>query len=245
MANVHDAFLPSGLRGRVRALKAREADILGDVQAIRRGTAVDQVLKGCWLETLEPGPYTFGGAPEWAEVLTGDRFVALLCVRMATYGAPYDFKVQCAKPRCAEPFEWSIDLEKDITIKAYPPAVLEALMRDNRFESALPDGRRVWFRLLRGKDEQKAQAQAGRTLSGALATRIVEIEGVHANDKRRVIEDLDLADARELQEKLDAVDGGIETALEVRCPHCHMVQEVELPLDGLFGPAKRPKLPAS
>ena len=243
MAKLREVQLPSGMQGRVRAIKTRDIEILTDAQALRKGTALDHVLGSCWAETHTPGPYAFSGPPDWSRVLIGDRFAALLAIRMATYGETYAFKVQCINPMCGERFDWEIDLERDLSIKPYKPEALEAFGRDNRFEGTLPDGRKVWFRLLVGKDEQKAMTQKGRSITLALSTRIVEIDGVHPNDKLRTLDDLDMDEARDVLAMLDEMDGGVDTDIEVRCTECGGVQEVALPFVGpnFLLPKKRSK----
>jgi hypothetical protein len=69
--------------------------------------------------------------------------------------------------------------------------------------------------------------------------RITEIEGVHANDQLRFLEDLEMADTMAVLSQLDAVDGGVETDLEVQCEHCGEVQGVALPFGREFFMARK------
>ena len=72
-----------------------------------------------------------------------------------------------------------------------------------------------------------------------LGWRVVEVEGVSPKDKRRFLEDLSMRDADFLVDEFDRVDCGVDTALEVECPECFTLQEVELPFDrGFFLPGK-------
>jgi hypothetical protein len=56
---------------------------------------------------------------------------------------------------------------------------------------------------------------------------------VPESQKRRFLEELDVADAEHLRAAFDEVDCGVETTIEVECPECLGVQDVELP----FGPS--------
>ena len=88
--------------------------------------------------------------------------------------------------------------------------------------------------------ELQLRRNAGeRILSAMLGWRVVEVEGVSPKDKRRFLEDLSMRDADFLVDEFDRVDCGVDTALEVECPECFTLQEVELPFDrGFFLPGK-------
>jgi hypothetical protein len=125
----------------------------------------------------------------------------------------------------------------------------------NRFETTMPDaGVRVWFRLFTGADERKLpqlrRSAGDRILLALLGWRVLEVEGVPEKDKREpagavstnalpgpayrravrlFVEDLSLRDADFLVDEFDRVDCGVDTTIEVECPECFTVQEVELP----------------
>jgi hypothetical protein len=62
---------------------------------------------------------------------------------------------------------------------------------------------------------------------------------VVATEKRKFLEEMDLADAAMLLDQFDTVDGGVETRIQVECPVCLGVQDVELPFErGFFLPRK-------
>jgi hypothetical protein len=113
------------------------------------------------------------------------------------------------------------------------PAVVSGTKRYGRTSSK----RTVLFRLLTGADEQKlARGRKGSpsAFSSVLAYRIVQIEGVEARDQRRFIEDLALRDADALLDEFDRVDCGVETTIEIECPHCYARQSIELPFGVSF-----------
>jgi hypothetical protein len=244
---------PSGLQGRVRGMKVREERVLADRKLARGGGQVEALLAACWEETLDPGPYDFeGGRMDWSQVLQGDRFYALLRVRALTYGPLYAFSVACREEGCRSTIEWELDLF-DLPVRTLSEASRAAFASGNRFETRLPDaGRHAWFRLLTGADEQRlataARGAGERAFSAMLALRVLELEGVDSQGKRRALEDLTLRDADFLLGEFDRVDCGVDTALEVECPHCLLTQEVELPFDRTFflpGAAKAARRKAS
>ena len=229
---------PSGLQGRIRGMKVREERILADRKLAKRGGQIDQLLAACWEETLEPGPYGFGEKIDWDQVLQGDRFYVLLQIRALTYGAEYAFSVGCQDAACRARIEWELNLN-DLPVRALEGERLESFAEGNRFEASLPNaGVRLWFKLLTGVDERKLpqlRRQAGdRVLSAMLGLRILEIEGVEPREKRAFLEDLSMRDADFLVDEFDRVDCGVETGIEIECPDCLAVQEIELPFDQGF-----------
>lgn len=243
MSNV---VCPSGLSGSVRKLKILEANQLADETNRRKDEALDGVLRSCWLETNSPGPYALkDGAPVWDDVLLADRFVAILDLRVATYGSAYEFKLACEAPDCRQRFAWSLDLVTDLPRFEIPASSIDVFRDGNRFDGHLPGVKRPFvFRLQDGRGEKAAakmlKVNKARKLTIALASRIVEIDGVHANDKLRFIDALDMDDVASAFEQMDAVDGGVQTKIEVQCEHCGQTQEVELPLGtGFWLPIRR------
>ncbi len=220
-------------------MKVREERILSDRRLAKAGGQVDELLSACWEETLDAGPYDFGGKIiDWGKVLQGDRFFALLQIRALTYGPEYAFAVPCQNDGCRSRIEWELDLG-DLPCRPLSDESRAAFLDGNRFETVLPDsGKRVWFRLLTGADERKLpQLRRGagdRLLSAMLAFRVVDVEGVEERERRRFIEDFTMRDADFLVDEFDRVDCGVDTTIEIECPECFVVQDMELPFDQTF-----------
>ncbi len=230
-------IVPSGMAGRIRGMKVREERVLADRSLAKSGGQLDELLRSCWEENLEPGPYDFRDKPiDWGEVLQGDRFFTLLMIRALTYGSEYGFAVSCRS--CRARIEWEVDLTQ-LPVRPLSPESRAAFMAGNRFEATLPDaGKRVWFKLLTGDDERKLpalqRAAPDRLLSSVLAYRVLEVDGVDPKDKRAFLEDLTLRDADFLVDEFDRVDCGVDTTIEVECPECREVQDIDLPFDSAF-----------
>jgi hypothetical protein len=237
---------PSGLAGEIRGLKGKEGKLLSDRSSARAGATFEKILAGCWLSTTDPGLYELSddGTLNWSKVLVADRFYALLQIRAQTFGDDYAFSVQCATASCRERFEWTLNLQ-DLPVVPLTDAAKAAFRAGNRFETALPrDGRKVWFRLMTGADEVRAASvlKAGReaTLLTALGLRIVEIEDVPDQERRKFLDDMEMADAAALLDQFDQADGGVETTIEVECPACLGIQDVQLPFErGFFLPTAK------
>jgi len=220
-------------------MKVREERILTDRKLAKNGEQVDRLLAACWEETLDPGPYDFGEKDiDWNRVLQGDRFFVLLQLRALTYGPDYAFAVPCQNDACRSRIEWELSLH-DLPVRLLSPESRDAFVVGNKFECILPDSQvKVWFRLLTGADERRLpqvrRNARDRILSAMLAMRLVEIDGVEPRRKRQFIEDLSLRDADFLVDEFDRVDCGVETDIEIECPECFAVQELELPFEKTF-----------
>jgi hypothetical protein len=230
---------PSGLTGEIRGLKVKELNILANRRLARGGEQIDRILASCWLSTQDPGPYAIGDRGlDWAQVLQGDRFFALLRIRMLSLGVDYAFAVACKSETCLQRFEWELSLD-DLPVRMLPDDSRQRFQAGNRFEAWLPSAQtRVWFRLATGADEKRfariRQASPDSIWSASLALRVLEVEGVADSQKRRFLEELELADAEFLRNEFERVDGGVETSIEVECPECLMTQDIDLPFDHRF-----------
>jgi len=235
----HTITCPSGLTGTLRGMKVREERILADRQLAKSGGQVDALLAACWEQTIDPGPYAVGdGLLAWGKVLQGDRFYALLQLRIATYGPEYAFSVPCEREACRAKVEWALDLN-ELPVRTLSDASRAAFVAGNRFETTLPaSGTKLWFKLLVGDDERKLpqlkRAAPERVFSAMLAYRVLEVEGVEPRQTRAFLEDLPLQDASFLIAEFDRVDCGVETSIDIACPDCGTEQGVALPFGREF-----------
>jgi hypothetical protein len=235
-----EVILPSGMTGSVRKLTVKESKLFSDRAKAKDGSLFTSILKACWNSTSDWGPYTplDSGSPNWLDVLTGDRFYAVLKVRCASFGSDYSFRVQCSDPTCRSPYDWSLNLD-ELEVKHLSEDSKAQFLSGNRFEVALPeDGRRVYFHLMTGADEERAakmfKNSTGDPLFKALQFRITEIEDVEDKNRRKFIEEMSMSDAVALLQMMDDVDCGVETNIQVECPECYAVEDIRLPLNQEF-----------
>lgn len=142
---------PSGLKGRIRALTAKDGRFLTNQSIQRSGLMTDHILANCWEETIDPGIYTpsESGKIPWGKVLVGDRTYVLMQIRIAGRGdSLYQFKAQCDGPQCRKQFDWEIDLD-DLPVQMLASNVREQLKAGNlELECIVP-----------GTEEQKLLAE--------------------------------------------------------------------------------------
>jgi len=233
---------PTGLQLELREMKVREERILTDRALARDGRTMETLLATCCEGLVDPGPYEFpGDTVDWGRVLQGDRFYALMQLRIITFGEEFVFQQVCQQSNCRHRFDWEFNLTA-LAVRQLSAENIERFKAGNRFESApLPRcGKRVWFRLLTGVDERKIplirKNAKERAASALLAFRSIEVEGIDPKDaraKRAFFEDLSMGDADFLTDEFDRFDCGVETSIDVECPECFAEQTVDIP----FGPA--------
>lgn len=228
---------PSGLAGEIRGLKTKDADVLAASKGKKKAEAINQILTSCWETTSDPGPYAFTGTPIWDQTLQGDRQYILLQVRKATHGAEYEFRAQCPQDACKARFDWVLKLD-ELPIREMHDEDRDQFRKENKFEAVAGNGQKVWYRLPCGEDEKRAaklQSQHRDSLvTLALRMRIVEVDGLDVSKIRSFVNELELRHATELLEDFQAHDCGVDTEVEVECPDCYSLFDVDLPFDQNF-----------
>jgi len=221
--------LPSGAKIEGRSLTGKESKILSDKDLAKSGLFLDKILEACTVSVMDFGPYQSSEKLNWRQALLGDRFYALLQIRILSLGADYCFKLQCQEEACRERFDYGLNLN-DLPVKRLSDVDRTAFASGNEFITVDCNGRMVTYRLPIGQDELLA-AKSTNTFDSAfiqsLLQRIVSIEGV--DDKRKYLEDMGWGDLLQLLEAFDEHNCGVETDFSAECPKCGAIQDVRLP----------------
>lgn len=227
---------PSGLKGEIRKYKVGDLNVFTDKKARRKGTDIEaSLVRAIWTRTIDRGPYVYDGdEPPWTgDVLYGDRFYTLIQARILTRGPSYQFRVQCESGSCEAPFDWDVNLES-LRVQRLSEASRKVLENGNKLESALPGGDKVGWSLLTGRVQRRAQQygkEHGPGVNVMYASRLWHVNG--DENARKFVDfmtNLDLGDFNHLEREMVQADCGYETTIEVECPECGRIQEVELPM---------------
>jgi len=215
----------------IRAMTAREEDILTSRALIKKGTVITELLKSCLIDkNIDPDA-----------LLSGDRNAIMTAVRITGYGADYTVDIDC--PSCGEKSKQNFRLT-DLPIKRLEINPVE--IGKNLFEFKLPvSGKNIQFRFLTGKDEQeisviserkkKQGQQSDNLITQKLMYSIVSIDGT--TDKVKVqafIRNMPARDSLALRKFMDANEPGIDMKSWMECPSCDESSEVRLPLGVSF-----------
>lgn len=217
--------LPSGAEATIREMTATEEGFLASQKMLKSGEAFEKILRNCIVEK----------DIDLDNMLVGDRYYLMLAIRRLTYGDEYDFKVRCAS--CGQTFNMSVILA-DLPIKK-----LEG-DPDATHTITLPrTGKKVTFRLLRGRDEKKIATTLRKTpqeiIRLSLFLHTVAVDGSE-NFSEKFFETLPGADSQHYRREIDAVTCGVDTVVGVECPECDNEFEVQLPIsENFFFPNSR------
>lgn len=215
----------------IRAMTAKEEDILTSRALIKKGTVITHLLKSCMTDKrVDPD-----------EMLSGDRNAIMTAVRITGYGAEYNVEVEC--PACGEKSKQTFDLAglpiKRLTIQPIAEGA-------NLFEYMLPvSKKRVRFKFLTGADEaeisvvQERKKKQGMSSDNLVTQRLMfAIQSVDSvSDKTKIatfIRNMPARDSLELRRYIDTNEPGIEMKSWMDCPSCLEHSEVRLPIGAAF-----------
>lgn len=215
----------------VRAMTAREEDILTSRALIKKGTVITELIKSCLVDKRIDVP----------SMLSGDRNALMVALRITGYGAEYNVEVEC--PACQSKSKQAFNLS-ELQIK---PLELEPVqVGQNLFETQLPITKKtVRFKFLTGADEeeimiiQERKKKAGAMSDNLVTTRLqfslLAVEGkTEKNLINSFIRNLPARDSLALRQVIDQNEPGIDMKSYMDCPSCSESSEVRIPLGAAF-----------
>jgi hypothetical protein len=215
----------------IRAMTAKEEDILTSRALIKKGTVITELLKSCLVDkNIDPD-----------SLISGDRNAIMTAVRITGYGSDYTVDIDC--PACSEKSKQNFKLT-ELGIKRLEIEPVE--IGKNLFEFKLPvSGKTIRFKFLTGKDEQeitvtaerkrKQGQQSDNLITQKLMYSVVAVDGT--TDKVKVqsfIRNMPARDSLSLRKFMDANEPGIDMKSWIECPNCDESSEVRLPLGVSF-----------
>ncbi len=215
----------------IRAMTAREEDILTSRALIKKGTVITELIKSCLTDkNLDVD-----------DMISGDRNALMTAIRITGYGSEYSAETDC--PSCGEKGRGDFQLtELPMKELAIEPVAEGA----NLFEFNLPvTKKRVHFRFLTGKDENEIQTimerrkkqgwSADNLVTTRLKHQIVAIDGVKDRNKiTQFIKNMPARDSLALRKHIDKNEPGVEMKSWYDCPSCMESSEVRLPMGASF-----------
>ena len=225
----------SGLYGKetleIKAMTAKEEDILTSRALIKKGTVITELIKSCLIDK----------SIDVETMIAGDRNAVMTALRVTGYGSEYSAQVSC--PACNENSKQEFQLtELPIKRLACQPVVDGA----NMFEFLLPvTKKKIQFKFLTGKDEtematiaerRKKQGQKSESLvTSRLVHAIISVEGITDRNKINMfVKNMPARDSLALRRFIDDNEPGITMKSWMQCPHCDEHSEVNLPLGASF-----------
>ena len=215
----------------IRAMTAREEDILTSRALIKRGTVITELIRSCLVDkSIDVG-----------SMLSGDRNAVMVALRITGYGSGYSVGVDC--PACSEHGKHEFDLGQ---LEIKPLGLQPAEPGANAFDLKLPmSGKLVRFKFLTGADEEevlrqaeakrKAGMQVDNLVTSRLQFHLVAVDG--KSDRGEIIKFIRSMPARDsltLRKHIAQHEPGIDMKASIDCQACGARSEVQMPLGASF-----------
>jgi hypothetical protein len=232
-------FYPEGhpLRGQdtieIRQMTAKEEDILTSRTLLKKGVALDRVMRNLICDK----------SIDHQTLLLGDKNAVVVATRISAYGNEYITEVEC--PGCAHTQKHSFDLNELSLRESCGWSDFNVVENDDcTFTTVLPRSKaEVTFKLLNGYDEQKTTKLAEsdrkkkqeKNVTRQLEAMVVAVNGVEdLKTIRYLVENIPSADSRHLRSVYRMAMPNIDMAQEFACESCDYEQEIEVPLTAQF-----------
>jgi hypothetical protein len=211
----------------IKAMTAKEEDILTSKAFLKKGTVITELIKSCLVDkSFDP-----------RDLLTGDRNALMIAIRATGYGAEYEAEIECDE--CGAKTQRQFDLGalpiKKLSIDPVSPG-------HNVFEFSLPVTKKVVrFRFLTGRDEEEIlatsekQKKVGISNDSSVTTNllysIVSVDGVNERSKiAHFVKNMPAKDSLALRNFIRDNEPGVEMKQETACGSCGHEEEVSMPL---------------
>ena len=215
----------------IRAMTAREEDILTSRALIKNGTVITKLIESCLIDNTI----------NVREMLSGDRNAIMVGVRITGYGQNYNVETECRECEAKQESEF------DLAELAVKPLDIEPVTKGaNEFEYVLPlSEKRVRFKFLTGADEEDIGHTAERLkrkgfvneslVTTRLKYSILSIDGV--TDRSAIANAVDRMPAQDsagLRGYINKHEPGVDMAQEVTCKNCGCSDDIAMPLGATF-----------
>ena len=216
----------------IKAMTAKEEDILMSRAYSKLGTTITELIKSCVVDkNFDPN-----------DLLLGDRQAVLVAIRITGYGAEYKLDIDC--PACDKRGIGEFDLSTLELQRLQIDPVTSGL---NEFSTTLPvTKKKVTFKFMTGKDEQEINTLVERRkkllgdaaenpVTTRLAFQTLSIDNI--TDKNKIgtfVTNMPARDSLYLREYIRKNEPGLSMKSNYHCSHCGADSEVALPIGVSF-----------
>ena len=215
-------------------MTAKEEDILTSKTLLKKGLAIDRVIKNVIIDkSIDPD-----------SLLVGDRNALIIALRAASYGSEYQTNLTC--PSCQTKVTYSFDLEQTNIYGGEDIEVMDVVSKDDgTFETVLPATKiTAVFKLLTGREEKQylksiedgSKNKNGENLiSQQLMAMLVSVNGDDRLETRRYVsQNLPSMDSKHLRMAYKFANPNIDLTQDFECSSCGHEAEMEVPLNADF-----------
>ena len=218
----------------IKQMTAKEEDILTSRSLLKKGIALDRVLRSLILDKrIDPD-----------SLLIGDKNAIVVAARVSGYGNEYTTNVAC--PACGATQSYTFDLNDSHIATGEDGRDLGVVdNNDGTFNVALPKSNLdITFKLLTGRDEKRLIKQAEskkrskdgeQNITLQLTTIIHQVNGDDSPELiSYVAQNLPSGDSRHLRMAYRTTNPDLDLTQDFECGECGHEQEMEVPLNAEF-----------
>jgi hypothetical protein len=215
----------------IKAMTAKEEDILTSRALLKKGTVITELIKSCMIDK----------SVNVNSMLSGDRNALMVAIRVTGYGPEYNAEIECGECNVKSPHAFDLGSLpiKRLEIEPVSPGL-------NLFEYLLPYSKKtVRFKFLTGRDEEEISVTSEKQKKLGLSTEsnittsllysVVSVDGVEDRSKiSNFVKNMPARDSLALREYIRENEPGIEMRQETTCNACGHTEEVAMPLGVTF-----------
>lgn len=216
---------------KIKAMTAKEEDILSSAALIKEGTVLDYLIDSCVLENIDP-----------KQMIIGDRNAVMIAIRVTGYGPEYPVRAFCSN--CSSENKLDIDLTS-IPIKRLQIEPVEE--GKNLFKFILPVTKKtVYFKFPTLNDEREKsikektlskhiQTMVSTNVTGNLELAIQQIDDITDKNKiKHFIMNMPAYDSRALRKFMQENEPGMDMFQEFKCKNCGADNKSSIPITSEF-----------
>jgi hypothetical protein len=215
----------------IKAMTAREEDILSSQAYIKENSVVENLIVSCLMEK----------SIDVNDLIIGDRNALMVSIRITGYGTDYKIKHSCES--CSHSNEVVVDLSK-LGIKRLVEEPLAP--GKNIFQYQLPVTKKnIHYKFLNGHNQkeialiQQRLKKSGivydNTVTNYLENTIVSIDGITDKNKiKHFIINMPALDSRKLRQHMREAEPGIDMKWKYDCNSCNHNNNIQLPITSEF-----------
>ena len=217
----------------IKAMTAREEDILSSAALLKEGTVITHLISSCLVNK----------SIDVDDMLIGDRNALMVSIRITGYGSNYSAVATC--PECGVKSSNDFNLS-ELEIK--PLEIEPSSAGENLFSYTLPVTKKeVNFRFTTGKDEhersiivdRKRKSMPGMKIDDNITSRLTQlifsIDGI--TDKNKItqfVRKMPALDSKSLRKYINDHEPGIDMSSWIRCENCSESSKISLPMGSNF-----------
>ena len=216
----------------IKAMTAREEDILASPAFHKEGTALTHLIQSCLMDKTINSE----------DMINGDRMALMVGIRVTGYGPEYHASSNCQT--CGTKNEFIVDLTKlpikRLEIKPVKPGT-------NEFEFSLPvTKKKVVFKYVTAKEdrERSAALKSMQKITGAsisnnitsfLENAIVSVDGIKDRMKiKHFVMNMPAFDSKALRKYIIDNEPGMDMRCRFECKSCGAFNETNMPMTTEF-----------